>query len=173
LSDNPVVTPAQTIGPFFHFALTERGSVACMAKPDATGDRIQLVCRVLDGDNAPAGDAMLELWQADIRGFGRLCTDPDGICVFETVKPGPIPHPNGTLQAPHIAVSVFARGLLDRLVTRIYFAGDPANDRDAVLALVPEDRRGTLLAYPEPENPAVWRFEIRLCSECESVFFEV
>jgi protocatechuate 3,4-dioxygenase alpha subunit len=182
LSDNPVVTPSQTIGPFFHFALTDRGSVARMAAAEAIGEKIQLICRVLDGDNVPAGDAMIELWQADASGrygetafggYGRLSTNEDGVCVFDTVRPGRVVHPGGKLQAPHIAVSIFARGLLDRLVTRIYFAGDPANDCDPVLALVPDDRRGALMACPEPGNPAAWRFDIRLCSECETVFFEI
>jgi len=172
LNDNRVVTPSQTIGPFFHFALTDRGSVACLVGTDSIRERIKVICRVLDGDAALVSDAMIELWQADA-GFGRLCTNDDGVCVFETVKPGQVPGPNGTMQAPHVAVSIFARGLLDRLVTRIYFAGDPANDCDPVLALVPEDRRDSLMAHPDPENAGVWHFEIRLCSECESVFFEV
>ena len=103
----------------------------------------------------PVPDAMIELWQADsegnykdtastadgtFSGFGRLATSEDGSCTFETIRPGRVPGPGNTLQAPHINVSVFARGLLKRLSTRVYFAGDPANDQDPVLALVPEQQ---------------------------------
>jgi protocatechuate 3,4-dioxygenase alpha subunit len=174
------LTPSQTIGPFFHFCLTADRSLGCLAGPGASGERVRLAFRVWDGDGAPVGDAMIELWQADAGGnynpsdgFGRLPTNEDGACVFETIKPGRVPGPDGTLQAPHINVSIFARGLLQRLVTRIYFAGDPANQEDPVLALAPEDRRDTLMAYPDPKQPGVWRFEIRLRGECETVFFDV
>jgi protocatechuate 3,4-dioxygenase alpha subunit len=175
-------TPSQTIGPFFHFCLTTDKALGCLAGPGAKGDRIRLACHVLDGDGVPMDDAMIEIWQADadgnynsadgssFRSFGRLCTDHDGVSVFETVKPGKV---SGTLQAPHINVLIFARGLLKQLVTRIYFAGEPANQNDPILALVPEDRRGTLLAHPHAENPGLWTFKIRLCHECETVFFDV
>jgi len=159
-------TPSQTIGPFFHLCLTTpRGCVACLAAPDSQGERVRIAVRVLDGDGAPVNDAMVEAWQADatgFRGFGRLATDENGLCVFETIRP-----------APHVDLSVFARGLLDRVVTRIYFAGDPANERDAVLALVPCERRETLLAHPDLEEAGLWNFEIRLCGDRETVFFEV
>jgi protocatechuate 3,4-dioxygenase alpha subunit len=177
---NLTATPWQTIGPFFHFALTDPFSVASIGTK-ADGGRIRLLCRVRDADDAPVTDAMIELWQADtdgrynrpdFSGFGRLCTDSQGCCVFETIVPGRVPGMNGSLQAPHINVSVFARGLLNRLVTRIYFAGNPANEEDPVLALVPHDRRGTLMAYPEPSHVSAWNFDIRLCSDCETVFFD-
>jgi protocatechuate 3,4-dioxygenase, alpha subunit len=84
-----------------------------------------------------------------------------------------VPGSEGDLQAPHINVSVFARGLLKRLFTRIYFEGDPANDQDSILALVPGDRRRTLMARKHPEHPGVWSFEIRLCCEDETVFFDI
>lgn len=164
-----VATAAQTIGPFFHFALTPNAAAGRLAGPDAQGECILVKCRVLDGDGVPVSDAMIELWQADTGGFGRLATDEEGACVFETIRPGRI----GTGHAPHINVSIFARGLLNRLVTRIYFAGDPANDADSVLELVPEDRRGTLLARPDASRAGVWDFEIRLASESETVFFDV
>ena len=80
---------------------------------------------------------------------------------------------SGILQAPHVNVSVFARGLLNRLVTRVYFADDPANMEDPVLALVPEDRRETLIAHPDRAQPGLWNFEIHLCGERETVFFDV
>ena len=180
-----VPTPSQTIGPFFHFCLTTDATLGCLASPSAKGERIRLACHIVDGDGVPLDDAMIEIWQADadgnynpadgsgFRSFGRLCTDKDGVCVFETVKPGQVPGPGGTRQAPNVNVLIFARGLLKQLVTRVYFYGEAANQKDPFLALVPEDRRGTLLAHPHPEEPGLWTFEIRLCHESETVFFDV
>jgi protocatechuate 3,4-dioxygenase alpha subunit len=144
---------------------------------------------VFDGDNVPMPDAMIELWQADANGeydsaesmkdserfcgFGRGATNDAGVCTFETIKPGRVPGPGGTLQAPHLNVSVFGRGLLNRLATRIYFAGDSANMQDSVLALVPEDRRSTLFCHQDAVHPESWSFEIHLCGESETVFFDV
>ncbi len=189
---NLLPTPSQTIGPFFHFCLTPGEALGRLAGPDAMGERLRLLVRVRDADGAPVGDAMIELWQADaggkyhhpddtqelpadpgFRGFGRLATNADGACVFETVKPGQARGPRGTLQAPHVNLSLFARGLVDRLVTRVYFAGERANHQDPVLALAPEDRRHTLLAHPDAGNPGVWTFEIHLGGERETVFFDV
>src|ERR1019366_795994 len=160
-----IPTAIQPIGPFYHFALTpgwETGdnSAGVMAGPDARGERVRLTVRVLDRDGSPVTNAMIELWQADaggkdnhppdphaktadpaFKGFGRLATDDQGLCIFETVKPGPVPAMTpglkGQFQAPHINVSVYAPGLLRRAVTRIYFTGDPANLSDEVLGLVP------------------------------------
>ena len=178
-----VPTPSQTIGPFYHFALTADARQASLAGETARGERCRLVCRVFDGEGAPVDDAMIELWQADaggnynpdpvFRGFGRLATDQAGACEFETVKPGRVPAPGGGLQAPHVSVSIFARGLLERLATRIYFSGDAANAEDPVLALVPEHRRATLLAHLDARRPGAWIFEIRLSGDRETVFFEV
>ncbi len=186
-----VPSPSQTIGPFFHFALTTDPAQGRLAEAAAKGEHIRLACRVLDGDGALVDDAMIELWQADaggnynhpddtdkaadpaFRGFGRLATNPEGACVFETVRPGRVPGGGGKLQAPHVNVSIFARGLLNRLATRIYFADDPANAQDPVLALAPEDRRDTLMAHPDPERRGVWNFDIRLSGERETVFFDV
>lgn len=185
-------TSSQTVGPFFNFGLTADKALGRLARDGALGERICLALRVTDGDGAPTpGDSMIELWQADangkydhpedtqplapdpnFRGFGRLETDENGTCVFETVKPGRVPGPSA-LQAPHINVIVFARGLLKQLHTRVYFAGDPANDADPVLALVPRQRRATLLAHPAPDQPNHWHFEIRLQGENETVFFDV
>lgn len=186
------LTPSQTIGPFFHLCLCVDETAGCMASPDVKGERVALVCRVLDGDGAPVDDALIELWQTDsggaynhpddtrrgghdpaFRGFGRRATNRDGVCVFETVRPGRVPAWDGTLQAPHINVSVFARGLLKRVVTRIYFSGDPANAEDPVVALVSENRRDTLMARQDPANPAAWSFEIHLSGERETVFFDI
>jgi protocatechuate 3,4-dioxygenase alpha subunit len=178
MSLNP--TASQTVGPFFNFGLTANPCLGVLARPGAEGERVKLRIRVLDGDGTPTpGDAMVELWQADARGryetadpnfygFGRLETDRDGVCIFETIKPGRVDE-----QAPHVSVTVFARGLLRHLHTRIYFAGDPANAGDPALALVPEGRRATLLANPAPGDAGVWEFEIRLQGEGETVFFDV
>ncbi len=188
-----IPSASQTVGPFFNFALTSNPGLGKLAGEGAEGERIHLKMRVLDGDGVPApGDALIELWQADSRGcyahaldpresecdphfygFGRLETDANGECVFETVTPGPVPDGTGAMQAPHINVIVLARGLLKHLYTRIYFAGDPANAHDAALAQVPEHRRDTLLAHPAVGEPNVWLFDIRLLGEAETVFFDV
>ena len=188
-----IPSASQTVGPFFNFALTTNSALGMLAGEGAEGERIQLAFRVVDGDGAPTpGDAMIELWQADARGcyahaldaragerdpnfygFGRLETNASGECVFETVKPGPVPDSGGGTQAPHINVVVLARGLLKQLHTRVYFAGEPANAHDPVLALVPEERRGTLLARPVAGQPNTWSIEIRLQGEAETVFFDV
>jgi protocatechuate 3,4-dioxygenase, alpha subunit len=167
-------------------------AVPCIAGPKARGERVWLKCLVIDGDGVPVNDAMIEIWQADAegkynhpddpqqtgcdpecRGFGRMGTGEDGSCVFETVKPGRVLGAGGRLQAPHLSVAVFARGMLKQQYTRIYFAGDPANDEDAVLALVPPDRRETLLAHPDPQNAGHWKFEIHLQGARETVFFDI
>jgi protocatechuate 3,4-dioxygenase, alpha subunit len=195
-------TPSQTIGPFFHDALMRDG-IDELDPDGAAGDTIEIVGRILDGSGAPVTDAMVELWQADgagryrhpadgreadvpgsFIGFGRLATDADGHYRARTVRPGTVPGREGTVQAPHLNVHVFARGLLDQLWTRIYFADYPANDADAVLAAVPADRRATLLAEPtdpaDPsgsdvpsgsDRPTRYRFDIHLQGEHETVFF--
>jgi protocatechuate 3,4-dioxygenase alpha subunit len=187
-------TPSQTVGPFFHLGCTDNASCGTLVTAATKGERIRLICRVLEdaGDGVPVPDAMLEIWQANANGrynhpedaqgkaldlaftgFGRLASDANGICVFETIKPGRVSGNDGTLQSPHINVSVFARGVLKRLPTRIYFAGDPANAEDPVLALVPAERRGTLMARNSADNSSEWRFEIHFCGENETVFFDV
>ena len=181
-------TPSQTAGPFLHVGLTDTRSISCIAGKGAKGERMSLTFRLLDGDGLPVPDAMIELWQADsegnykdegtsadgtFSGFGRLATSEAGSCAFETVRPGRVPGPWNTLQAPHINVSVFARGLLKRLSTRVYFTGDPANTEDPVLTLVPEPRRATLLARPDPVRDRGWIQEIRMRGEGETVFFDV
>jgi len=179
MSEQLPALPSQTIGPFYHFALTAGTALGRMDSPDMQGERIRLRLRLLDGDGAPVPDAMIELWQADSNGryqesagFGRLATDSDGVCLFETVRPGPVSDGLGGVQASHISVSIFARGLLGRLATRIYFAGDANLDSDPVLGLVPASRRATLLA--EPGNEAgQWNLDIRLQGENETVFFDL
>ena len=183
-----IPSASQTAGPFFNFCLTSDASLGVLAEPGARGERILLTFRIVDGNGDPTpGDSLIELWQADahglyrhprdpraaeadplFRGFGRLETNKHGECTFETIKPGPIEN----TQAPHINVAIFAVGLLKQLYTRVYFAGDPMNDSDPVLALVPEHRRATLLASNSPGGNH-WLFDIRLQGEAETVFFDV
>jgi protocatechuate 3,4-dioxygenase alpha subunit len=184
--------PSQTVGPFYHFGLTTNQALACLTSAQAKGERIRLRFRLLDGDGSPVPDGMIELWQADASGkydhpadpqekapdpnfcgFGRLSADAEGKCVFQTVRPGRVPDGRGGCQASHINVTVFARGLLVRLTTRVYFEGDPALAEDPVLALVPENRRSTLLAHPDPSSPGDWHFDIHLQGEQETVFFDI
>jgi protocatechuate 3,4-dioxygenase alpha subunit len=187
-----VPIPSQTAGPFFHLGLTVTRSVPRIAGADAKGERVSLTCRVIDGDGNPVNDAMIEIWQADASGkynhpddtqeksadptwfgFGRAATGEDGSCRFETIKPGRVPGPGNTLQAPHLTVAIFARGMLKQLHTRIYFAGDVANDDDPILALVPPARRETLLAQPDGPGSGRWKFDIHLQGDQETVFFDV
>jgi protocatechuate 3,4-dioxygenase alpha subunit len=187
-----VCLPSQTIGPFYHFALTTNAALGCLARAETKGERIRVCFRLLDGDGAPVPDGMIEIWQADasgkynhpddqqprdpdpaFRGFGRLATDAEGCCVFDTVRPGRAPDGHGRCQAAHVNVTVFARGLLAHLFTRVYFDGDPALAEDPVLALVPDDRRATLVARRDPWQPAQWNFDIRLQGEDETVFFDL
>jgi protocatechuate 3,4-dioxygenase, alpha subunit len=186
-----VPTPSQTVGPFFRIELTtDEHCVRCVAGPQAKGEHAWITFHVLDGDGAPVNDAMLEIWQADANGkynhpddlqpkqldpgwigFGRLATEENGSCVLETIKPGRVAQ--GTLQAPHLTVAVFARGMLKQLYTRVYFAGDATNDEDPILQLIPPDRRDTLMAQPDPARPGQWLFDVRLQGDRETVFFDV
>jgi protocatechuate 3,4-dioxygenase, alpha subunit len=182
-------TPSQTAGPYLHLGLTDRRSVSRVAGEGVKGERAWLTFRVFDEYGVPVPDAVIEVWQADSEGnykhhgdapveanfcgFGRLATTDDGSCTFETIKPGRVPGPDGTFQAPHINVSVLGRGLLKRLSTRVYFTGDSANAKDPVLALVPENRRATLFARIDPARAGGWIFDIHLRGEGETVFFDV
>jgi protocatechuate 3,4-dioxygenase alpha subunit len=139
------VTPSQTVGPFLHIGL-DWLNAAALAGPDVSGECITIEGRVLDADGNPVPDALIEIWQADaqgrfpdrgvcaapsratsLKGFGRVPTDDNGTFRFMTIKPGRVPAPDGTLQAPHIVVTIFMRGLLRHLVSRIYFPGEAAN----------------------------------------------
>jgi protocatechuate 3,4-dioxygenase, alpha subunit len=187
-----VPTPSQTVGPYFRIGLTWKHPRPTIAAAEAKGERVHLTCRVFDGDDVPLDDALVEIWQCDAGGkynhpddlqttecdascfgFGRMGTDEDGACEFETVKPGRVPSPGNLLQAPHLNVGLFARGMLKQFYTRIYFGGDPANEEDPVLALVPQERRDTLMAQPDSSRPGGWRFDIHLQGEQETVFFDV
>ena len=198
-------TASQTIGPFFHYALTPesygRPGIAggVLASADTLGERVRIEGRVFDGEGRPMPDALVEIWQANaagrynhptddrsahgredaaldpgFRGFGRLGTDTDGGFRFETVKPGPVPGRGNTLQAPHINVILCARGMLDHAFTRIYFSDEAeANGNDPVLSAVEAGRRATLVAERrESDGEIVYRFDIRLQGEAETVFFD-
>ena len=177
------LTPSQTVGPFFGLQRHRRGGVVEQgglpwpqgpyAVAYGTPGAMWIRGRVLDGDGAPVTDALVETWQAapGHRAFARCPTDGAGRYAVCTVKPEPVPGPDGTTQAPHLAVSVFARGLLDRVVTRIYFADEAAaNAEDPVLALIDADRRSTVIAAPTQDG---YRLDIRLQGEGETVFFDI
>ncbi|HJZ60110.1 MAG TPA: protocatechuate 3,4-dioxygenase subunit alpha [Gemmataceae bacterium] len=174
-----VPTASQTAGPFVHIGLTWLCR-DCVAPPGADGERVTVEGRVLDGDGQPVTDAIVEIWQADphgryagtaFQGFGRVPTDGNGNFRFTTVKPGRVPGPDGTFQAPHLLIAVFARGLLKQVVTRMYFPDEPGNAADPVLALVPADRRLTLVARPRGAGVLAW--DIVLQGRDETVFFDV
>ena len=164
-------TPSQTVGPYLAIGLPWPDGRDVV--PPGTPGRIRIHGRVFDGAGAPIGDALVETWQADpdgrfdtgFRGFGRCPTDEVGAYEIFTLKPGRV---DGE-QAPHIDVSVFARGMLNRTVTRIYFA-DTDNTGDPVLESVPEARRATLLAEPSDDG---YRFDIHVQGEHETVFFKL
>ena len=182
-------TPSQTVGPYFAIGLPwDVGPEA--ATPETPG-AIRIRGTVYDGEGTPMPDFLLETWQADtegrfadvhdyggrsqqdgFRGFARYgLEDGDGTFEIVTVKPGPVQGLDGAVQAPHIAVSLFARGMLNRVVTRIYFADEEqANAADPVLARVPEPRRVTLLAQPTADGYAI---DLRIQGEGETVFFSV
>jgi protocatechuate 3,4-dioxygenase alpha subunit len=192
MSAHLIPIPSQTVGPFFRIGLSGPRAVQQIAAAGVKGERVKLVVTVFDAEDQPIHDCLIETWQANadgkynhpddqqerpldpaFRGFGRQATDQNGVCSFETIKPGRVPGPKGTQQAPHLAVSVFSRGMLNRLPTRIYFAGDPANEQDPILALVPKERRATLLARPVEGERGAWQFTIRFGGTDETVFFDV
>ena len=169
-----VATASQTVGPFFSFGLTSNTALGRMARPDTPGERIRLLVRVIDGAGTPVPDAMVEMWHADHGGtflFGRLETDPAGACAFETVFPGPAAL--DAREAAHINLCIFMRGLLRHLYTRLYFDGDPALEADAILAAVPPDRRGTLIARRDGTSSSAWTFDVHLQGDRETVYFDL
>lgn len=180
-------TPSQTVGPYFAIGLP--WPTGPFTVPDGSPGAIRITGTVYDGQGEVVPDHLLETWQADpsgrfadmhgyggpseldgFRGFGRYgVEDGDGRFEIVTVKPGRVPGPGESVQAPHLAVSVFARGMLNRCVTRIYFADEAeANAADPVLTSVPQARRYTLLAQPEEGG---YRFDIHLQGPQETVFF--
>ena len=176
------ITPSQTVGPFYAYCLTPARYTIReiftndLTRPGLEGEVVRIEGRIVDGDNAGIPDAMLEFWQADanggfdhaaggkgsnvgFKGFGRVEPTFDGRWSLTTIKPGRVKDANGVEQAPHIDVAVFSRGMLRNLTTRIYFSDEPSNATDPVLALVPEDRRGSLIARKDGD---VYRFDVRL-----------
>jgi protocatechuate 3,4-dioxygenase alpha subunit len=188
------VTPSQTVGPFLAIGLPWADGPQVV--PDGTPGAITITGAVLDGAGQPVPDALIETWQAApdgsfghpddprgggdpaFRGFGRCPTDAAGRYQITTLRPGPVPGPDATVQAPHLDVSVFARGLMNRVVTRIYLADEEAaNAADLVLAAIADPgRRATLIAAAltgDARGEAAFRFDIRLQGEHETVFFDV
>ncbi len=175
------LTPFQTIGPYFAVAMPAPG-LDELADDSVPGERIRVEGRLLDGAGEPVPDGLIETWQADAQGhyraaddgfvgFGRIPTDSAGGFAIDTVRPGSVPGPGRTTQSPHLLVSVLARGILTRLVTRIYLADEPANQSDPVLRLVPEARRRTLIA--ERTANGAFRIDLVLQGPNETVFFDV
>ena len=185
-------TPSQTVGPFYSIGLTDRemNTLVC----DSTqGERIRIEGQVFDGDGKPVPDAMIEIWQANaygrynhpedkqekpldgsFTGWGRSGTDPSGRYFFDTIKPGPVPASEASVQAPHINMTVFARGMLVHAFTRIYFSDEPANESDPILNLINKKWRQTLIAARQEKNgKTIYRFDIRLQGENETVFLDV
>jgi len=179
---------SQTIGPYLRIGL-EWMQVEDMAPKGVAGERVSIRGRVIDADGKPVNDAAVEIWQANsqgryahpedkqdkpldahFRGYGRSLTDESGAFRFNTIKPGRVPGPGGKLQAPHLSVTIFMRGLLKQLQTRIYFPDDQANAEDAVLALVPAERRTTLVARHSDDGTLEWN--IVLQGKNETVFFD-
>ena len=183
-------TANQTVGPFLHIGLawlnTDR-----IATAGVHGERFTIQGRVLDGDGVGVGDGMIEIWQANaqgkyahpedtqkkpldatFKGFGRIPTNAKGAFRFSTIKPGSVPGPDGKLQAPHLVVSVFMRGQLKHLATRIYFPDEPANAKDPILGLVPAARRATLLAGKVAGRKGLLEWNVILQGRGETVFFD-
>ena len=179
---------SQTIGPYLRIGL-EWMVLEDVAPQGVAGERVRIEGRVLDADGKPVNDAAVEIWQANsqgkypspedpqakpvekaFRGYGRSLTDEAGAFRFRTIKPGRVPGPGDKPQAPHITVTIFMRGLLKQLQTRIYFPDDPANAEDPVLNLVPAERRATLVAKKRADGALEWN--VVLQGKNETVFFD-
>ena len=183
-------TANQTVGPYLHIGLTWLNTDR-IAPAGVKGERFTIQGRLLDGDGVGVGDGLIEIWQANaqgkyahsedtqkkpldpaFRGFGRIPTSPKGAFRFSTIKPGSVPGTAGAAQAPHLVVSVFMRGQLKHLATRIYFPGEPANAKDPVLKLVPPARRDTLVARKVPGRKGLLQWNVILQGRGETVFFD-
>jgi protocatechuate 3,4-dioxygenase alpha subunit len=183
-------TSSQTVGPFHDIGFSWLATSNLVA-PGVEGDPITIEGRVLDGDGTPVTDAVVEIWQANKngryphpedtgtapleaawKGFGRVATDNQGRFRFTTIKPGRAPAPGGGLQAPHINVTIFMRGMLRHLFTRIYFPDGDGNDEDPVLSAVAPARRATLVAKRDSATPSAFTLDVRLQGENETVFFD-
>jgi protocatechuate 3,4-dioxygenase alpha subunit len=187
-----VITPFQTVGPFFSFCLAPRdrrgiGS-ARLITPEAVGASITIEGRVIDGNLAPVPDALIEIWQADgegryagfhralagssFTGFGRATCDDEGRFTIETIKPGRVLDLDGRVHAPHIAIGIFGKGINRRLYTRIYFPDERANDTDPVLSRVAGERRASMMADKIGATGRQFAFTIRLQGADETVFLD-
>jgi protocatechuate 3,4-dioxygenase, alpha subunit len=183
-------TTWQTVGPFFSIGMT-RLYRDTIAGPGVAGERVEISGRILDGDGAPVPDGIVEIWQANSQGkyahpedtqdksvepgfsgYGRVPTDEDGRFRFTTIKPGRVPGPDGKLQAPHLAISVFTRGLQRRLITRVYFPDEPGNREDFALDLVEQSRRATLIARKMHGRTGALEWNVILQGANETVFFD-
>jgi len=179
---------SQTIGPYLRIGL-EWMVIEDLAPQGVAGERVRIEGKVVDGDGKPVNDAAVEIWQANshgkyaspedsqdkpvepaFRGYGRSLTDDAGSFRFRTLKPGRVPGPDGKPQAPHLTVTIFMRGLLKQLQTRMYFPDDTANADDAVLKLVPAERRATLVAKKRGDGVLEWN--VVLQGKNETVFFD-
>ena len=194
------LTGSSTVGPFFSIGLLTKDMVRpVLTGPETKGEHIRIEGRVIDGAGEPVIDALLEIWQANasgyynhpaeqttgtldpsFSGFGRTGTAKDGSFWFETVKPGPVPFDGGTMQAPHINLTIFSRGLLNHLATRLYFEDEATTATDPVLQKVPAERRSTLVAHMDTkatsatgDGKPVYHFDIIMQGEGETAFFNL
>ena len=183
-----LLTAAQTVGPFVSIGF-EKAAVPDVAPAGVAGERVVISGKIFDGDGQPVTDAVIESWQANshgkyahpddtqeklleenFKGFGRVLTDAQGGFRLATIKPGKVAGPDGKIQAPHITVVIFMRGLLKQLMTRVYFPADAANAADPVLNLVPAARRATLIAAKAADGTLQWN--VHLQGAHETVFFD-
>jgi protocatechuate 3,4-dioxygenase, alpha subunit len=184
-----LTTPSQTVGPYLRIGFLPL-LIDAIAPAGVPGERISIRGRMSDGDGKPVNDGVLEIWQADgqgkyahpehgqktvaanaFRGFGRILTDGGGAFRFTTIKPGPVAGPDGRQQAPHLVVTVFMRGMLRHLITRMYFPDEPLNEADPVLQRVPADRRATLVATAGSEKLFL-EWNVVSQGPAETVFFD-
>jgi protocatechuate 3,4-dioxygenase alpha subunit len=184
-------TTSQTVGPYFKIGLRWLNRDNLVGE-GVSGERVTIQGRVFDGDGVPVPDAILEIWQANthgkydhpedtqqkplepgFKGYGRVPVTALGVFRFATIKPGPVPGPEGSEQAPHLLVSVFMRGVLRRMVTRIYFPDEPRNAADFILNLVEPARRSTLIAKKSAGTPGTLEWNVVLQGPEETVFFDL
>jgi protocatechuate 3,4-dioxygenase alpha subunit len=184
-------TTSQTVGPYFKIGLQWLNRDNLVGE-GASGERVKIQGRVFDGDGVPVPDAIVEIWQANahgkydhpedteqkplepgFKGYGRVPVTALGVFRFATIKPGPVPGPEGSEQAPHLLVSVFMRGVLRRMVTRIYFPDEPRNAADFILNLVEPARRSTLIAKKSAGAPGTLEWNVVLQGPEETVFFDL